>query len=84
MTEFEMKDLGKAKKILGMKMYKDKINEMLTISQKEYIEKMLQRFGLEKAKPISTPLAAHFKFSSSQCPTSESDKEKIAKYHTLA
>ncbi|PKI40480.1 hypothetical protein CRG98_039116 [Punica granatum] len=31
------------------------------------------------AKPVSSPLAFHFKFSSKQCPTSEKEKEEMKK-----
>ncbi|PKI67513.1 hypothetical protein CRG98_012097 [Punica granatum] len=31
------------------------------------------------AKPVSSPLASHFKLSSKQCPTSEKEKEEMKK-----
>ena len=43
---FEMKDLGNAKKILGMRIISDGKNRKLTLSQGEYIEKVLQRFRM--------------------------------------
>jgi hypothetical protein len=39
-----MKDLGAAKKILGMRITRDRKNHKLTLSQGEYIEKVLERF----------------------------------------
>ncbi|CAL2262890.1 unnamed protein product [Prunus armeniaca] len=37
--------------------------------QKQYLKKVLQRFGMnENSKPVSTPLAAHFKLSASMSP----------------
>ena len=38
---FEMKDLGVAKQILGMRITRDRKNRKLTLSQGEYIEKVL-------------------------------------------
>ena len=35
---FSMKDLGAAKQILGMKIYRDRKNEKLTLSQTDYIK----------------------------------------------
>ena len=59
-----MKDLGKAKKILGMQIKRDdKMNE-LKISQKVYLYRVLDIFGMGRAKPILTPIAQHFKLSS--------------------
>ena len=68
--EFEMKDLGAAKKILGMEIRKDRDSKRLWFSQKSYIEKVLEHFDMLKAKPVSTPLAKHFILSPEQCPKS--------------
>ena len=73
---FSMKDLGFAKQILGMKISRDRKNGKLWLSQKAYIEKILERFNMSKVKTISSPLAGHFKLSSKQCPTSEKKKKK--------
>lgn len=45
------------------------------LSQERYIQKVLERFNMHKAKPVSSPLAGHFKCCSMQCPTSEKEKE---------
>ena len=58
---FVMKDLGVAKQILGMRITRDRKNHKLMLSQGEYIEKVLQGFRMQNAKPVSTPLAIHFK-----------------------
>ncbi|KAG8502824.1 hypothetical protein CXB51_000466 [Gossypium anomalum] len=71
--EFEMKDLGPAKKILGMEILKDRRASKLYLSQKGYIEKVLCRFNMQSAKPVSTPLAAHFGFSSALSPQSDDE-----------
>jgi len=54
-----MKDLGAAKKILGIEIHKNRQEGKLFLSQKKYI-KVLERFGMLDAKPVKTPLAAHF------------------------
>ena len=51
-----MKDLGAAKQILGMNIFRDSKNKKLTLSQADYIEKVLQYFLMENGKDISTPL----------------------------
>ena len=55
--EFEMKDLGKAKKILGMQIIRDENKGILKISKSAYLEKVLDRFGMKEAKPMRTPIA---------------------------
>ena len=77
--EFEMKDLGPAKKILGMEIQRDRQVGKLFLSQKSYIEKILERFNLKDCKPVPTPFASHFKLSSSQCPTNEEDKDYMSR-----
>jgi hypothetical protein len=67
-NSFAMKDLGAAKKILGMRITRDRKNRKLTLSQGEYIEKVLERFRMQNAKPVSTPLASHFKLTKEMCP----------------
>jgi hypothetical protein len=66
-NSFVMKDLGAEKKILGMRITRDGKNRKLTLSQGEYIEKVLERFRMQNEKPISTPLASHFKLTKEMC-----------------
>ncbi|KAG8497793.1 hypothetical protein CXB51_007423 [Gossypium anomalum] len=73
--EFEMKDLGPAKKILGMEILRDRKASKLYLSQKGYIEKVLCRFNMQSAKPVSTPLAAYFRLSSALSPQSDDEIE---------
>jgi hypothetical protein len=63
-----MKDLGTAKKILCMRITRDKKNCKLKLSQGEYIEKVLARFRMKNEKPVSTPLENHFKLTKEMCP----------------
>ena len=74
---FAMKDLGQARQILGMKITRDRPKKLLWLSQERYVERVLERFNMHKAKPVSTPLGGHFKLSSKQSPTSEKEKEEM-------
>ena len=74
---FEMKDLGPAKQILGIRIGRDRKARKLYLSQEEYIEKVLQRFQMDKAKAVSTPLATHFRLSTRQSPSTETDNEDM-------
>jgi hypothetical protein len=56
-----MKDLGVAKKNLGMEIHKDRKAKKLYLSQKKYIEKVFER--LHNSKLVSTPLVTHFRLS---------------------
>jgi hypothetical protein len=65
--EFDTKDLGATKNILGMEIRMDRNAKRLWLSQVGYV-KVLERFSMKNAKPVSTPLANHFHLSNSQCP----------------
>jgi hypothetical protein len=45
-NSFAIKDLGVAKKIIGMIIRRDRKNHKLTLSQGEYIKKVLERFRM--------------------------------------
>ncbi|KAL6315051.1 hypothetical protein AAG906_030898 [Vitis piasezkii] len=77
--EFDMKDLGAAKKILGMEIHRDKASGRLWLSQHSYVKRMLERFKMDNAKPISTPLANHFRLSTSQCPKTDDEVNDMSK-----
>ena len=77
-SEFEMKDLGEAKKILGMEITRDRAASTVCLSQTQYLKRVLQRFGMnEKTKSVSTPLAPHFQLSTKMCPTTNDEKKKM-------
>ena len=48
-SQFDMKDLGKANFILGIKLWRDR-NKMLSLSQAGYINKVLERFNMQNSK----------------------------------
>ena len=76
---FEMKGLGQAQQIFGMRIIRDRRNKELWFSQERYIEKVLNRFNMKDAKPVGTPLASHFKFSVDLCPYNDKEKEEMSK-----
>jgi len=83
---FEMKDLGPAKQILGMRISKDRSEGILNLSQEKYIEKLLSKFNVGNAKTKNTPLGTHLKFSkrqSSQIKEEESHMSKVPYASTI-
>ncbi|KAL4340184.1 hypothetical protein GQ457_08G037420 [Hibiscus cannabinus] len=77
--EFDMKDLEVVKKILGMEIHRDRGSRKLWLSQQGYVEKVLDRFGMSNAKPVSTSFANHFKLSSEQCLKTYMEIEEMTK-----
>ena len=74
---FATKDLGPSKQILGMRIERDRSSNRLYLSQEKYIEKVLCKFKMDNAKAVSCPLAAHFKLSTKQCPSTDEKKKKM-------
>lgn len=74
-AEFEMKELGDARRILGMDIKRNRLKGMLFLTQENYIRKFLQRSRMLESKQVSTPIGQHFKLSSSQSPATEHDME---------
>jgi hypothetical protein len=78
-NSFVMKDLGAAKKILGMRITRDRKNRKLTLSRGEYIEKVLERFRMQNEKLDSTPLENHFKLTKEMCPKTQEEIEYMSR-----
>ena len=51
-----MTDHGSISYILGMSVWRDRDNNILTIDQSGYLETVLKRFGMENCKPVGTPM----------------------------
>ncbi|CAJ2628030.1 unnamed protein product [Trifolium pratense] len=75
--EFEMKDLGNAKRILGMDILRDRSKGELFLSQHDYLKKVVERFRMTDSKVVNTPLGHHSKLSIKQCPQSEDERKKM-------
>lgn len=78
-TAFETKDLGPAKRILGMNIMRNRSKGYLFLSQRSYLEKVLQRFNMHKSKHVTTPLGQLFKLSADQSPSNEDEENYMDK-----
>ena len=63
---FDMKDLGPAKRILGIKIKRNRTKNLLWLDQSDYILKVLDRFHVKTEKPNVIPLGAHLDLSKSK------------------
>ncbi|MFS7926355.1 putative RNA-directed DNA polymerase [Helianthus anomalus] len=79
MLEFDMKDLGEARKILGMEIIRDRSLRQLKLTQNSYIKKVLNNYIMSNCKVVKTPIASHFKLSSNDFPKTVEDKEYMGK-----
>ena len=74
-----MKDLGEEKKVLDMKIERNRKSGKICLTQKRYLKKILQRFNINSdTKSISTPLAPHFKLKATMSPTFVEESEYMS------
>ena len=66
MTRFTMKDLGEAKFCLGIQIILKRKEGKMLLLQKSYLENLLEKFGMENSKPISTPQDLGMKLSKNE------------------
>ncbi len=55
-NRFEMKDLGAVAVMLGIEVNRNRSTQKVYISQKEYTEHVLNRFGMKQSRPVTTPM----------------------------
>ena len=58
---FTITDLGEAKQVVGLELERDLGEGTLKISQKQYIKRILEKFGMADSHPVSTPLDPNVK-----------------------
>jgi hypothetical protein len=80
MKIFEIKDLGDASFVLGIEILRNRTQCILGLSQRNYIEKVLKRYGMQDSKLENTPMAKGDKFSLNQCPKNHVENEVMQKY----
>ena len=68
---FSMKDLGEAAYILGVKIYHDRSNKLLGLSQSTYIDKMLKKFSMDQSKKGYLPMSHGIYLSKDMCPKTD-------------
>lgn len=76
-SQFDMKDLGEASHILGIKLMRDRKNRMLGLSQASYIDSILARFSMQDSKKGFLPFRHGISLSKDQCPKTPEEIEKM-------
>lgn len=59
---FKMKDLGLLSYFLGISVEQDIKNGTIVLSQKQYLENVLVKFGMLDCKPVNTPMDSDFDY----------------------
>ncbi|KAJ9540991.1 hypothetical protein OSB04_027497 [Centaurea solstitialis] len=74
---FQMKDLGEAAYILGIKIYRNRSKRLIGLSQSTYIDKILKRFRMDESKKGFIPMQHGIVLSKIQCPVSSQDQDRM-------
>ncbi|KAJ9566176.1 hypothetical protein OSB04_002142 [Centaurea solstitialis] len=74
---FQMKDLGEAAYILGIKIYRNRSKRLIGLSQSTYIDRVLKRFRMDESKKGFIPMQHGIVLSKTQCPVSSEDQDRM-------
>ncbi|GJS22807.1 putative RNA-directed DNA polymerase [Tanacetum coccineum] len=74
---FGMKDLGEASYVIRIEIQRDQANGKLGLSQKAYIERVLNRFNMQHCSPTVTPVIKGDVFRSHQYPKTKVEYEEM-------
>jgi len=77
-SSYEIKDIGEAKLILGIKISQSK-NRDVVISQRVYAKQLLKRFNIHSCSPLTTPLPYGLSLSMEDCLANTSEIEEMRK-----
>ena len=61
--------------MIGIEIFRDRSQGLLDLSQKAYINKVLERFKMDKCLTSSVPIQKGDKFSLMQCPKNELEQK---------
>lgn len=81
-SEFEMNDLGDAKKILGMEIIRNKERRELWVSHEVYLWNVLSDFEMDQPKSVATSMRAHFHLKSAQIRSGRDMRSRCGACHT--
>ena len=75
---FDMKDMGEASYVIGIKIHRERSRGILGLSQETYIKKVLERFRMNDCSPsVVAPIVKGDRFSLNQCPKNELEQEQM-------
>lgn len=72
-----MKEMGELRFFLGLEIKRDISSQYMEISQAEYLQKVLNKFGMSDSKPVSTPIETKCDFDKNEFLTEHPYRELI-------
>ncbi|RVW22045.1 Retrovirus-related Pol polyprotein from transposon TNT 1-94 [Vitis vinifera] len=74
---FDMKDMGEASYVIGIKIHRDRFQGILGLSWETYINKALERFRMKDCSPSISPIVKGDRFNMNQCPKNDLEREQM-------
>ncbi|KAH9668656.1 Integrase catalytic domain-containing protein [Citrus sinensis] len=75
--QFDMKDMGEASYVIGIKIQRDRSQGILGLSQETYINKVLERFRMKDCSPSVAPIVKGDKLSLKQYLDNKLQREQM-------
>ena len=76
---FHMVDMGKANYVIGIEIFRDRSRGVLGLSQKGYIDRVLERFNMQSCSSGIAPILKGVKLSKMQCLRNNMEREQMKK-----
>ncbi|XP_047180270.1 secreted RxLR effector protein 161-like [Vigna umbellata] len=77
LKNFDIKDMGVASYVIGIKIHRERSRGILGLSQETYINKVLARFNMKDCSPSVVPIIKGDKLELSQCPKNDLEREQM-------
>ena len=77
-VQYEMKDLGAARYIIGIEIIRHRASRMLWMSQRKYVNSVLEKFSMTTCKQLVVPMLHGTKLSKKDCPKSRKQMEDMS------
>ncbi|KAJ4744662.1 Gag-Pol polyprotein [Rhynchospora pubera] len=74
---FDMKDMGEASYVLGVKITRDRTKRFLSLSQETYVKKILERYDMDGCRSVDTPIDKNTSLSSDMGPNTDAERKKM-------
>ena len=74
---FDIKDMGVATYVIGIKIHRDRFQGFLGLSQETYINKVLKRFQMKDCSPSIAPILKGDRFNLDWCTKNDLEWEQI-------
>ena len=76
---FHMVDMGEANYVMGIEIFRDRSRGVLGLSQKGYIDRVLEIFNMQSCSSGIAPILKSDKLSKMKCPRNNMEREQMKK-----